>query len=314
MVVMSFLRGRYQSIGRILYRGYERMLTKEVLSATLPKHIAIIMDGNRRYARRMGEEEFMGHVYGADTMEQLLHWCNELEIERLTLYAFSTENFKRTSQEREELFRMMQEKFNELAEDEQVHQNRLRIQVIGRRDLIPEDVQTAIENAEKATEKYDSFRLYVALAYGGRREIVDSVRAIAHKIKKGDIGYDDVDQELIASHLYANDHPQTSNVDLIIRTGGELRTSNFLPWQISEAAAYFCTPYWPGFRKIDFLRAIRTYQMRETERRHNDLLRAVRLMYECGMLEVVEAVRMGRKVSLLARKEMLDRVPVHRDG
>lgn len=246
------------------YSFYERLLKREVLEGETVEHVAIIQDGNRRYARLRGLSKVLGHSLGADTSEMVADWCLELGIKHLTLYAFSMENFEREEMEKRYLFELIKNKFIELKNSEKIHGNKVRVRAIGRVEMLPEDLQEEICRTEAATRTYERMYLNVALAYGGQRELVDAARALALQVKAGKIRAEDVNEELIAMHLYPRDGMPVPKVDLIIRTGGETRTSNFLPWQANgnECAAYFCAPYWPEFRKIDFLRAIRVAQTR----------------------------------------------------
>jgi tritrans,polycis-undecaprenyl-diphosphate synthase [geranylgeranyl-diphosphate specific] len=249
-----------------VYSFYERLLKREVLEGDAVEHVAIIQDGNRRYARQRGLSKILGHSLGADTSEMVADWCLELGIKHLTLYAFSTENFERDEMEKRYLFELIKNKFIELNNSEKIHGNKVRVRAIGRVEMLPEDLQEEICRTEAATRTYGRMYLNVALAYGGQRELVDAARALACQVKAGKIRAEDVNEELIAMHLYPRDGMPVPKVDLIIRTGGETRTSNFLPWQANgnECAAYFCAPYWPEFRKIDFLRAIRVAQTRRS--------------------------------------------------
>jgi tritrans,polycis-undecaprenyl-diphosphate synthase [geranylgeranyl-diphosphate specific] len=262
-----------------IYGAYGRLLSAEVSKQKMPNHVAIIMDGNRRYAEKIGMPRHMGHLYGVETTENVLYWCKELGIRHLTIYAFSTENFERGEDEKQFLFTLMKDKIKKVCEDGEILEKGLRVKVIGNLDALPEDVREEARKMEQMTEKCNDYFLYVALAYGGRQEIVDTLRSIGQLVKDGSIKAGDVDDKLISSHLYAGD---AAAVDMIIRTGGEMRTSNFLPWQASgnESAAYFCAPYWPEFRKIDFLRAIRTYQMRGGAKKRNALWRGAKLFVE----------------------------------
>jgi tritrans,polycis-undecaprenyl-diphosphate synthase [geranylgeranyl-diphosphate specific] len=252
-------------------RCYERLLLAE-LSET-PSHVAVIQDGNRRYASKRGEQPPDGHRAGAETTQQLLRWCEELDIEEVTLYAFSTENFARPPEEREALFDLVTRKLREFADSERVHEAGVRIRAVGERRALPERVQEAIAYAEQQTAGHDTYQLNVALAYGGRAELLEATRDIARRVERGDIDPDAVDVEAVEAALYEG---PSRDVDLIVRSGGDERTSNFLPWQANgnEAAVYFSTPYWPAFRKIDFLRGIRTYENRDRARRWSRLQRA----------------------------------------
>ncbi len=256
-------------------RLYERLLRRE-LSGT-PNHVAVIQDGNRRYARKQGDDATDGHREGAETTEQVLDWCAELGIDELTLYAFSTENFNRPADEQAALFDLLEQKLREFADADRVHREGVRIRAIGEIDRLPERVQDAVEYAHQRTRSYDQFHLNVALAYGGRAELLGAARDIATEVAEDDLQPDEVDVEAIERRLYEG---PTRDVDLIIRTGGDERTSNFLPWHANgnEAAVYFCAPYWPQFRKIDLLRAIRTYESREESWRKTRVRRALALV------------------------------------
>jgi len=250
----------------LLYALYELMLKRQVLSEGAVDHVAIIQDGNRRYARQKHMSTAIGHNAGARTTEMVSDWCLELGIKHLTLYAFSTENFHRDEEEKRQLFDLIENKLLELRDSKKIHANKVRVRAIGRIDLLPEDLKEAIFSVDEATRGYNRMYLNVALAYGGQCELVDAARALAHQIRAGKIRSEDLDENLIARYLYPHDGDPVPKVDLIIRTGGEYRTSNFLPWQANgnECAAYFCAPYWPEFRKIDFLRAIRIAQSEQT--------------------------------------------------
>jgi tritrans,polycis-undecaprenyl-diphosphate synthase [geranylgeranyl-diphosphate specific] len=240
-----------------LYERYLRWQVKHI-----PRHVAVIQDGNRRFARDQGLDTAIGHRLGADTTERVLDWACELGVRHITLYAFSTENFRREKSELESLFALFQEKFAAVLTDERVHKNRIRVRMIGDRSLVPDDILTTIDAAEKATLHYDDYYINIALAYGGRNEIVHAARSILDGVKKGVIDPEVINPMTVESHL--NRGAPIPPVDLIIRTGNDYRTSNFLPWLANghESAVYFCAPYWPAFRKIDLLRAIRVYDQR----------------------------------------------------
>ncbi|WYM91566.1 polyprenyl diphosphate synthase [Methanolobus sp. ZRKC3] len=275
----------------IIYRGYERLLTQEVKSSRIPRHIAIIMDGNRRYARRFGQMSSFGHKIGANITEKVMEWACELGIEHLTIYAFSTENFNRSDDEKDKLFDLIRVKFDEIVEDERTHERKMRVHAIGDIDKLPEQLQESVRNVEFATSRYDKFNLNVAIAYGGRQEIVQAVQEIATKVKSGDMDIEDISENTISDHLYPTGKNAIPDVDLIIRTGGDERVSNFLPWQANgnECASYFCAPFWPEFRKIDLLRSIRTYQTRTEEKQQHATLRAAHFLKVLGKAEIEEA-------------------------
>ncbi|ASJ15514.1 polyprenyl diphosphate synthase [Thermococcus radiotolerans] len=243
-----------------VYDVYEGYLLDKVKGGRIPKHVAIIMDGNRRWARKLEKPPWYGHLFGSQKLEEILEWCRELGIRTLTVYAFSTENFKRTPEEVNALMNLFEEKFKELLEDERVHKYGIRVNVLGRRELLPENVRKAAEEAEKATRKYSNYTLNIALAYGGRSEIADAVRDIVRDALAGKVKPEDVDEDLIKEYLY---YPNMPDPDIVIRTGGEERISNFLLYQIAYSELFFVDVYFPEFRKIDFLRIIREYQKRQ---------------------------------------------------
>jgi len=241
---------------------YENILEESIDKNNLPKHIAIIMDGNRRTAEIYGKDKYYGHYLGAEKVREVLRWSRDLGIKVVTLYAFSTENFKRSEEEVNKLMELFEKKFYEIADDEETHKYEVRVRAIGRINLLPKNVQKAIKYAENKTKNYDKFFVNIAIAYGGQQEIIDAIKKIAEKVKKGEIEPEDINKKLIDEHLYTANLP-FPNPDLIIRTSGEERISNFLIWQSSYSELYFCDTYWPLFRKIDFLRAVRDYQRRQ---------------------------------------------------
>lgn len=217
------------------------------------------MDGNRRFASQLGLDQESGHTEGRKKLEDMLDWCTDLDIEILTVYAFSTENFKRESKEVQHLMELFKKNFRKAAEDERVHEKEIKINAIGNVEKLPNDVREAIHFAEEKTEDYDNYFFNIAVGYGGREEIIQGIRKIAEKVKTGELDVEDIDEKVFAERLYTSDFPDP---DLILRTSGEERISNFLLWQSAYSELYFTDVYWPGFRKIDFLRAIRSYQDR----------------------------------------------------
>jgi tritrans,polycis-undecaprenyl-diphosphate synthase [geranylgeranyl-diphosphate specific] len=276
----------FQWAQRRVRAAYERLLRREISGA--PTHVAVIQDGNRRYADRQGGDAPDGHRAGAQTTERVLDWCKEMGIEELTLYAFSTENFERPDHEREALFDLLEEKLYEFGDDDRVHDGEVCIRAIGEVERLPERVREAVDYAERRTADYDSFTLNVALAYGGRNELLGAVRDVAAAVEAGNLDPRNIDVAEIEDRIY--DRP-LRDVDLIIRTGGDERTSNFLPWHANgnEAAVFFCTPYWPEFSKVDFLRAVRTYESREQSWRRTRVERALALVKALGGVELAEA-------------------------
>jgi tritrans,polycis-undecaprenyl-diphosphate synthase [geranylgeranyl-diphosphate specific] len=274
-------------------RAYERMLRQQL--GTTPAHVAIIQDGNRRYAREHGADAPDGHREGAETTEQVLEWCEELGIEELTLYAFSTENFDRPGEELEPLFDLIESKLHEFADSDRVHDNGVRIGAIGDVDRLPERVRDAVDYAETRTAAYDTLRLNIALAYGGRAELLGAAREVAADVAAGELAPADVDADAVERRLAEH---TTRDVDLIIRTGGDERTSNFLPWHANgnEAAAYFCAPYWPEFSKADFLRGLRTYKSREESWQQSRTERAVALLGAVAGTELDDATAVAGRL------------------
>ncbi|WXG45813.1 MAG: polyprenyl diphosphate synthase [Candidatus Atabeyarchaeum deiterrae] len=243
-----------------IYRLYEWFLWRQVDLRNGPKHVGIILDGNRRFARSMGLQPWLGHRLGADKVKEFLLWSFEAGIKVVTLYAFSTENFGRSRKEVNEIFSIIKTRFTEIIEDPLIHKYKVRVRAIGRLSLLPKSIINPIRQIERATEKYDRHFLNIAISYGGRTEIVDAFKKIAARIVAGELKAEQIDEQLVESHLYTAGLPDP---DLIVRTSGEERLSGFLLWQAAYSELYFCDVYWPAFRRIDLLRAIRSYQQRE---------------------------------------------------
>jgi len=245
-----------------VYKLYEKWLKYQVKNGNKPEHIAIVLDGNRRWASERALTSWMGHHFGAEKVRRLLDWCMDLNVKSVTIYAFSTENFMRPQKEVEEIMRIAEEKLREILTDERIHKNRVRVKVIGRLGLLPKNLQQLIWEVEQATKDYDQHFLNVALAYGGRAEIVDATKKIAQKIENGELSPEAINEDVFESHLYTAHMPK-QDPDLIIRTSGEERLSGFLLWQSAYSELCFLDVYWPDFRRIDLLRAVRTYQKRK---------------------------------------------------
>ena len=242
-----------------IYAVYQRRLENQVKKGEVPNHLAVIMDGNRRYAESVGLLPHEGHLKGKNTLENLSEWCRSVGIKILTVYAFSLENFNRSEDELEKLMDLFEESFRNAGDDPRVHKNEVRVRALGHRELLPERVKAAIDYAESKTKKYTNFNYNLAVAYGGRQEIIRSMKILGKMIEKGDLKAEDIDADLISSNLYTSDLPDP---DLILRTSGEERISNFLLWQLAYSELYFADVFWPDMRKIDFLRAIRSFQHR----------------------------------------------------
>ena len=242
-----------------IYAVYQRRLENQVKNGDVPNHLAVIMDGNRRYAQSVGLLPHEGHLEGKNTLENLSDWCRSVGIKILTVYAFSLENFNRSDEELKKLMDLFEESFRNAGDDPRVHQNKIRVRALGHRELLPTRVKDAIDYAESKTKNYTNFNYNLAVAYGGRQEIVRSMKILGKMIEARELKADDIDADMISSNLYTSDLPDP---DLILRTSGEERISNFLLWQLAYSELYFADVFWPDMRKIDFLRAIRSYQQR----------------------------------------------------
>lgn len=250
---------------RFLYRAYERRLTRQVSDAALPRHVGIILDGNRRFGRRRRiTDPHELYALGAGKLDDVLNWCIALGIPAVTLWVCSTRNLERPASEVSGILAAIQDKLAALAEDPFVQRHGIRVRAAGRLDLLPPSTRAAIEAAEAATSSHDAIVLTIAVAYDGRTELVDALRSILREkvlnAQDPAAAIDDVSAETIAEHLYLPDLPDP---DLIIRTSGELRLSGFLLWQSAYSEFYFTEIDWPDFRRIDFLRAVRAYQNRQ---------------------------------------------------
>ena len=289
-------------VKKLAYFYYKKKLEREILKNKIPQHVGIILDGNRRYAKKCGfEDASRGHRKGADKLYEVLSWCLDLKIKVVTVWAFSTDNFKRSRSEIDSLMRIIKNQLESYINSKFINDNKIRVSVIGKRELLSEDLIEVIGRLENKTKDYSNLKLYIAVGYGGRQEICDAIiNFISDNIyiinktshlcegrernKKGisqespslpeitggqsSTGFaDDYDYlsniitvENISKYLYAKGSPDP---DLIIRTSGEIRLSGFLLWQSAYSEFYFCDAYWPEFREIDFLRAIRSYQSRQ---------------------------------------------------
>ena len=257
--------GAVTRLVRLAYYLYARRLAAAVCQGPTPRHVGIILDGNRRWARARGlRDPVDAYRAGAEKLDEVLGWCVELRIPAVTLWAFSTENLARAPDEVRGVLSVVEAKLEALASDPHIHRRRVRVRTVGKLELLPDSTLSAVERAERATAGYGDIVLTFALAYGGRQEIADAVRSLlCDRIKEGaslEEIVEGVTQEDIGHYLYAPDLPDP---DLIIRTSGEVRLSGFLLWQSAYSEFYFCDVHWPAFRRIDFLRAIRSYQQRD---------------------------------------------------
>lgn len=260
MTRMSIFQGLLRFLGA--YKLYEKWLSRTISRGAIPLHIAVIMDGNRRWAREKGLEPWYGHRVGAEKVEEVIKWCLELGIKVVTFFALSTENFKRSEKEIEELLRILREKIEDVLNGDLVHRHRIRVKVLGRKELLPDDLRNLLERLEDETRGYDNLYVNLAIAYGGRAEITDAARKLAMDVLAGKLRIEDINEDVIGRYLYTADLP-IPDPDVIIRTSGEERISNFLLWQSAYSELIFLDVYWPEFRKIDLMRAIRTYQRRQ---------------------------------------------------
>ncbi|MGZ4128165.1 MAG: isoprenyl transferase [Actinomycetota bacterium] len=242
-----------------LYRTYERRLETVVRKGPLPAHVGVILDGTRRWARAMGYADAVeGHRQGAAKIDELLNWCAELVIPVVTLWLLSTENLARDPDEVDMLLDVIEEKVRSLAIDE-----RWSVRALGNLELLPERTRDVLSDAAEKSKDRDGLLLNVAVGYGGRQEIADATKQLLESYAEEGLDLGEaakrVTPDEIARFLYTAGLPDP---DLIIRTSGEVRLSGFLLWQSAHSEFYFCDPYWPDFRRIDFLRAVREYQQR----------------------------------------------------
>ncbi len=244
-----------------LYRLYSRRLENDIQSGEMPNHIAIILDGNRRWAKRNLIMKIEGHFRGADAVEKLLDWCEELNIKIITLYVLSAENLNRKDDELDYLYDLINKRLHKLYNDPRIHKNRMKVKAIGSIELLPDFLREILNKLEETTKDYDNHYLNIAIAYGGQNELVDAIKKIGSRIKDGSLDVNQIDKEVIESSLYTSHLPQSSP-DMILRTSGEKRLSGFLLWQSAYSELVFMDVYWPEFRKIDLMRAIRTFQKR----------------------------------------------------
>ena len=245
---------------------YEWRLDRQILAHGRPSHVGIILDGNRRYAKKLGIAD-SNEIYdlGAEKLIDVLKWCDDLSIRFVTIWVLSTDNLRnRPPDEVSSILAVFEKKLKGIVTSQVIQERKIRIKAVGRLELLPASTMEAIREAEAATSKYDAFRLNIAIAYGGREEISDAVKSMLKEAVDKGIPLNDflehINPEEIARHLYSVDLPEP---DLIIRTSGELRLSGFLLWQSAYSEFYFADVFWPEFRRIDFLRAIRSYQQRK---------------------------------------------------
>ena len=232
-------------------------LLKEVDKSNIPNHVAIIMDGNGRWAKKIGKERFFGHNSGVNSVRETIDAAINLGVKNLTLYVFSMENWKRPDSEIKALMYLL---FKSITDElENLNKNNIKLDVIGDQDLLTDKIRKKLVNAKEKTSNNKGLKLNLAISYGSKQEIIEAVKSISTKVKKNIISLENIDENIINDHLYTRN---LDNVDLLIRTGGEIRVSNFLLWQISYAELIFLELLWPDFKKINFYEAIVEYQNR----------------------------------------------------
>lgn len=244
------------------YSIYEWYLSNQIDHNKLPKHIGIIIDGNRRWAQYNVLSRIESYKLGAEKVEQVLDWSLELGIQSVTLYILSTENLNRTKDDINALYHVLEERLEKLYHDRRIYEKEIRIKAIGKLDLLPERIIKLLHKLEDVTKDYNKHYLNLAVAYGGRTEIVESIKSIAGDIACGKVDPDKITEQMVEQHLYTY-HLPNPDPDMIIRTSGEVRLSGFLLWQSAYSELIFVDTLWPEFRNIDLLRAIRTYQARQ---------------------------------------------------
>ena len=235
-------------------------LKDRIVLSELPKHVSIIMDGNRRFAWSKSSPVGLGHSEGKEKLKEVMDWVLDLGIPYFTVYALSTENItEREDDELDVLYDLYVSGLHEISEDSRIHDRGVRVQVVGRLGMLPKRVKDAISHAEEVTSQYSDFTFTVCLAYGGREEIIDAVKSVAVDHASGNLDIDSIDSSEITNRMYASELPDP---DLVIRTSGEERISNFLLWQIAYSELHFSDVYWPSFSKSDLYEAIESYQQR----------------------------------------------------
>ncbi len=242
-----------------VYALYERRIAASLSPEQVPRHVGVILDGNRRWARNAGTSAATGHQRGADKIADLLTWSEEIGVEVVTLWMLSTDNLSRSAEELTALLGIIEDAVRDLAST-----GRWRVQAVGSLDLLPAATVQALKEAEASTREVSGLHVNVAVGYGGRREIADAVQSILREHARAGTTLDELAEsfsvEHIAEHLYTRGQPDP---DLVIRTSGEQRLGGFLLWQSAHSEYYFCEAYWPDFRRVDFLRAVRAYAARE---------------------------------------------------
>ncbi|MGI8873314.1 MAG: polyprenyl diphosphate synthase [Egibacteraceae bacterium] len=248
-----------------LYRLYEHRLVRGLRGGALPQHVGVVLDGNRRFAREKGFGKVAeGHRLGAGKIHELVDWCYELGIPYVTLWLLSTDNLQRDAEEVSDLLGIIAQTIEKLATEPRNRTRGLRVTAVGALDQVPDELREVLKEAEERTATGEGLHVQVAVGYGGRQEITDALRGLLEERHAAGATLEEaiagLTPEAIAAHLYTHGTPDP---DLIIRTSGEIRLSGFLLWQSANSEFYFCDPYWPAFRKTDFLRALRDFASRQ---------------------------------------------------
>ena len=244
------------------YKFYEKWLEEGVRAGEMPEHVGIILDGNRRWAFAKYGDTLNGHMYGAKAAENFLEWCLDLDIRTVTLYVFSTENFVRPKDEIAAILRIIEDETRKLITDPRIHDHRVHVKAIGRLELLPQSLRTVLEEVEKTTADYDQHYMNIAIAYGGRAEIVDAAKRIINEVQNGTLDAHSVDEDVFMKYLYTSYLPNPYP-ELIIRTSGEERLSGFLTWQAAYSELVFVPTNWPDFDRSTLEAAIIEYRRRE---------------------------------------------------
>ncbi len=244
-----------------IYKIYEKWLYSQIKNKPLPRHIGIILDGNRRWALSNKLAVWDGHKAGAKKLREVIKWIGELGIPTLTVFAFSTENFNRSKEEVDHFMNILNDELDYVYNNDEIMKNRIKIKFIGDISRFPEYIIEKIKMIEDKTKNNDRIIINVALGYGGKWDIINATKQIAKLVKEGKLDPEDINYDLFQRFL-STSHLNKQDVDMILRTGGEMRLSNFLLWQAAYSELIFLDVYWPDFRKIDLMRAIRTFQKR----------------------------------------------------
>ncbi len=235
-------------------------MSNELDLNNIPKHLGVILDGNRRFAKKLMKEPWNGHESGVETVKRFLDWCKEFKIKEITLYVFSIQNFNRPKVEFDFLMKLFKKEFSYYLTEagfKELEKDKVRINFIGRINLFPKEIYEIMLELQEKTKNFDNYQVNLAIAYGSKEEIIDAVKRLIEDITSNKISKENINEKLFEKYLYMN-----SNPDMIIRTGGELRTSNFLAWQSAYSEWFFIKKTWPEFTKEDFIKCLKEYSQR----------------------------------------------------